>query len=105
MLIYYLIWGIVSLFAIFEVSNSLRVQPVYQKITGLGIWIIWSGLVCFKGAVGTDYYSYQHMIEKPSSINEDFVEPLFILWVKVLLVFTSSFPIFWMITGFLNISL
>ena len=51
MLIYYLIWGIVSLFAIFEVSNSLRVQPVYQKITGLGIWIIWSvliGLVCFK---------------------------------------------------------
>ncbi len=108
MLIYYLIWGIVSLFAIFEVSNSLRVQPVYQKITGLGIWIIWSvliGLVCFKGAVGTDYYSYQHMFEKPSSINEDFVEPLFILWVKVLLVFTSSFPIFWMITGFLNISL
>lgn len=108
MLIYYFVWGIVSLFAIVEVSISQRTQPIYQKITGLGIWIIWSvliGLVCFKGAVGTDYYSYQRMFEKPSSVNEDFVEPLFLLWMKVVLFFTSFFPIFWMITGFLNISL
>ncbi len=108
MLIYYFVWGIVSLFAIIEVSIWQRAHPICQKIRGLGVWLIWSiliGLVCFKGAVGTDYHSYQHMFEKPSSINEDFVEPLFLLWMKVILVFTSSFPIFWMITGFLNISL
>lgn len=108
MLIYYFVWAIVSLFAIIEVSNSQRVQPVYKKITGLSIWIIWgiiTGLVCFKGSVGTDYYSYQYMFENPSSIDANYVEPLFLLWMKVIFIFTSSFPIFWMVTGFLNISL
>lgn len=108
MLVYYSVWGIIAFFAIIEVFINQRTCLVYQKTRGLSIWLIWCvliGLVCFKGAVGTDYYAYQCMFEEPSSINEGFVEPLFLLWMKVLFVFTSSFPIFWMITGFLNISL
>lgn len=108
MLIYYLIWSVVSLCAIIEVSINQRIEPICRKITGLGIWIIWSlliGLVCFKGAVGTDYYSYQYMFEDPPSIKDGYVEPFFLLWMKFVSILTSSFFIFWLITGFLNVSL
>lgn len=110
MLIYYSIWGIVSLLAVIEVSLYRSRDLLNCKIRGLSIWIIWCifiGFVCFKGSVGTDYYSYQYMFENISiqNKNEGLIEPLFLLWMEFIHVFTCSFPIFWMITGLLNISL
>lgn len=110
MLIYYSIWEIVSLLALIEVSIYRSRLLLSYKIRELGIWIIWCifvGVVCFKGSVGTDYYSYQYMFENISiqNKNEGLIEPLFLLWMEFIHIFTSSFPVFWMITGFLNISL
>lgn len=108
MLIYYFIWGILSLSSLIEVVIFQQRNLLYNKIREFIIWMIWSlfiGIVCFKGAVGTDYFSYQQMFEYPSLINEDFIEPLFLLWLKIFSFLTISFPLFWLITGLLNISL
>lgn len=108
MFIYYLIWGIVSILSITEVLVYRNKCPYVKDIKNINIWLIWcifTFVVCFKGAVGTDYYSYQQMFQSHSTLEGKGIEPLFKLWIKTISLFTSYFPIFWLITGFFNISI
>lgn len=110
MWIYYAIWGIVTAFSFVEVVMDHMLK--YRKLYGALLWSIWCVfllLVCFKGNVGTDYNSYMRLFEDASSEFYSFsassIEPLYWLWMKFFSVIVCSFPLFWLVTSFVNISL
>lgn len=111
MVVYYILWGVVSVLSFIEVSinkdKSLRTNMLRVSIIGL-LWSIFVFLVGFKGEVGTDYASYQKLYELSNgaySFSANSVEPLFWLWMKIFSSISLSFPMFWFITALCNISL
>lgn len=104
--IYYVIWGIVSILSLIEVSifQKKNYRELYVGIIFL-LWTMFVLLTGFKGNVGADYESYQELYKSASSVGNSSVEPLFWFWMKLFSCFSFSFPIFWLVTALFNISL
>ncbi len=109
--IYYVVWGIVSILSLIEVSIFQKKEHRTFLYVGI-IWLLWTIfvlLVGFKGNVGTDYKAYQRLYEATFSegyyLTTTPVEPLFWLWMKLFSCISLSFPTFWLVTALFNISL
>lgn len=111
MLVYYILWGITFFLSLVEVYIFSRKESWARSLRGMIVWLIWAMfvfLIGFKGNVGTDYASYQNLYEtvvKPYSFTASSIEPLFWLWMKICSCLALSFPLFWLLTAILNISL
>lgn len=111
MLVYYVLWGITFFLSLIEVYIFARRESWTHSLKGIIVWLIWAMfvfLVGFKGNVGTDYGSYQELYEsviEPYSFTVSSIEPLFWLWMKLCSCLALSFPLFWLLTAVLNISL
>lgn len=111
MLVYYVLWGITFFLSLVEVCIAYRKESWTYSLRGMIVWLIGSifvFLVGFKGNVGTDYSSYQELYQsvvESYSFTASSIEPLFWLWMKVCSCFALSFPLFWLLTAILNISL
>lgn len=111
MLVYYVLWGITFFLSLVEVYIVSRKEAWVHPLRGIIVWLIGSifiFFVGFKGNVGTDYGSYRELYEsviEPYSFTVSSIEPLFWLWMKICSCLALSFPLFWLLTTILNISL
>jgi len=110
MLIYYLVWFLVTILLFFEICiyRKKSSSPLKGGIIFL-IWGVFVFLTGFKGNVGTDYLGYQRLYYE--SFDQEYIfsvgaiEPLYWLWMKLSSSLALPFVIFWLITAIVNISL
>lgn len=109
--VYYFIWFVVSILAfceILSVKEKESARKLKIVICSVLLVIFW-GIVCFKGNVGTDYKSYERLfyLIGPSSSFDSIlaVEPGFWYWVQFIYILGFSFVGFWFITGLINIGI
>lgn len=111
MIIYYIIWFVLCVFVVCEItsSNNPQMRLDIRRCVCIFSFLVFFCLVGFKGNVGSDYLQYLNKYEIIAELDHyDYVysiEPGFWYWMKLLSLFSKSFIFFWFVTSLFNIAL
>lgn len=111
MLIYYLVWLLLLVFAFCEIISfyDKKQKLLFKRNLILFLFCVFVFLAGCKGNVGTDYLSYKssyYIIRESGTYDSIYaLEPGYWYWAKFISLLGSSFAFFWFFTCFINIAI